>query len=224
MNLTVDVEKARFNMVEQQIRTWEVLDQEVLDLLFEVKREDFVPAPYRGLAFMDMEIPLGHGQAMMAPKVEARIVQELAVRKTERVLEIGTGSGYLAALLASRALEVVSAEIFPEFSATAQEKLRRAGISNVVLRVGDGARAQATIVGAGGFDVIVLTGSTPVLPKAFLDVLNPNGRIFAVVGDAPVMKAVLMTKAPTGSVTSTEVFETQLVPLINAEQPDRFEF
>ena len=224
MNLTVDIEKARFNMVEQQIRTWEVLDQEVLDLLFEVKREDFVPALYRGLAFADMEIPLGHGQAMMAPKVEARIVQELAVRKTERVLEIGTGSGYLAALLASRALEVVSVEIFPEFSAAAQEKLRLAGISNVVFRAGDGARAQAAVLGAGGFDVIVLTGSTPVLPGAFLDALNPRGRLFAVVGDAPVMKAVLMAKTPTGSIVSTEVFETQLAALINAEQPERFEF
>lgn len=224
MNLTVDIEKARFNMVEQQIRTWEVLDQEVLDLLFEVKREDFVPALYRGLAFADMEIPLGHGQAMMAPKVEARIVQELAVRKTERVLEIGTGSGYLAALLASRALEVVSVEIFPEFSAAAQEKLRLAGISNVTLRAGDGARAQAAVLGAGGFDVIVLTGSTPVLPGAFLDALNPHGRLFAVVGDAPVMKAMLMAKTPTGSIVSTEVFETQLAVLINAEQPERFKF
>jgi protein-L-isoaspartate(D-aspartate) O-methyltransferase len=224
MNLTVDIEKARFNMVEQQIRTWEVLDQEVLDLLFEVKREDFVPATYRALAFADMEIPLGHGQAMMAPKVEARFLQELAVRNHERVLEIGTGSGYLAALLASRALEVVSVEIFPELSASAQDKLRLAGISNVVLRVGDGAHAQAAVVGAGGFDVIVLTGSTPVLPKAFLDLLSPNGRLFAVVGDAPVMKAVLMTKTPTGSVASTEVFETQLAPLINAQQPERFEF
>ena len=224
MNLTVDIEKARFNMVEQQIRTWEVLDQEVLDLLFKVKREDFVPAPYRALAFADMEIPLGHGQAMMLPKVEARIVQELAVRKTERVLEIGTGSGYLAALLASRALEVVSVEIFPEFSTAALEKLQRAGISNVVLRVGDGARAQAAVVGAGGFDVIVLTGSTPVLPNAFLDALKPNGRLFAVIGDAPVMKAVLMTKTPAGSVASTEVFETQLAALISAEQPERFKF
>jgi len=224
MNLTVDIEKARFNMVEQQIRTWEVLDQEVLDLLFKVKREDFVPAPYRALAFADMEIPLGHGQAMMLPKVEARIVQELAVRKTERVLEIGTGSGYLAALLASRALEVVSVEIFPEFSTAALEKLQRAGISNVVLRVGDGARAQAAVVGAGGFDVIVLTGSTPVLPNAFLDALKPNGRLFAVIGDAPAMKAVLMTKTPAGSAASTEVFETQLAALINAEQPERFKF
>ena len=161
---------------------------------------------------------------MMLPKVEARIVQELAVRKTERVLEIGTGSGYLAALLASRALEVVSVEIFPEFSTAALEKLQRAGISNVVLRVGDGARAQAAVVGAGGFDVIVLAGSTPVLPNAFLDALKPNGRLFAVVGDAPVMKAVLMTKTPAGSVASTEVFETQLAALINAEQPERFKF
>jgi protein-L-isoaspartate(D-aspartate) O-methyltransferase len=224
MNLTADIEKARFNMVEQQIRPWEVLDQEVLDLLFEVKREDFVPAPYRGLAFADMEIPLGHGQAMMAPRVEARIVQELALRKNERVLEIGTGSGYLAALLARRALEVISVEIFPELSAAAAEKLRQAGISNVTLRVGDGARAQAAVVGAGGFDVIVLTGSTPVLPSAFLDALNPNGRLFAVVGDAPAMKAMLMIKTPAGSVASTEVFETQLAALINAEQPARFEF
>lgn len=235
MNLSTETEKARFNMVEQQIRTWEVLDQDILDLLFKVRREDFVPAVYRGLAFVDMEIPLAgpdapsaeRRQCMMAPKVEARIVQELAIKNSDRVLEIGTGSGYLTALLASRAHQVVSVEIFPDFSSAAAAKLKQAGITNVELKVGDGARAEPAFVGVGdvgGFDVIVLTGSTPVLPKGFFDALKPGGRLFAVVGDAPVMKATIVTKTPSGSLTSAELFETVLAPLINADQPQRFEF
>jgi protein-L-isoaspartate(D-aspartate) O-methyltransferase len=224
MNPTLDVERARFNMVEQQIRTWEVLDQQVLDLLFEVRREGFVPAAYRTLAFADMEIPLGHGQSMMAPKVEARIVQELAVKKNERVLEIGTGSGYLTALLAKRALQVTSVDIFPDFSDAARKNLQLAGIPNVQFAVGDAARAQRAVIGMDNFDVVVLTGSTPALPGAFLELLNPGGRLFAVVGDAPAMQAELLTKGRDGAIARAELFETVLAPLINAEQPARFEF
>ena len=231
MNIAIDIEKVRFNMVEQQIRTWEVLDQDVLDLLSQVKREDFVPAAYRALAFVDMEIPLAHGaqgaarlQTMMAPKLEARIMQELAIQKHEKVLEIGTGSGYLTALLAKRAQQVVSVEIFPEFSQVAGRNLQHAGISNAVLEVGDAALAPPVLMGIQGYDVIVLTGSTPVLPKAFLDALNPGGRLFAVVGDAPVMEAMLYTKTTDGTIAAMEIFETVLTPLINAQQPQRFEF
>lgn len=231
MNIAIDIEKARFNMVEQQIRTCEVLDQDILDLLSQVKREEFVPAAYRPLAFVDMEIPLAHGaqgaaqqQTMMAPKQEARIMQELAVQKHESVLEIGAGSGYLTALLATCAKKVVSIEIFPEFSQVASRNLQHAGISNTVLKVGDAAQAQPALIGIERYDVIVLTGSTPVLPKGFLDALNPGGRLFAVVGDAPVMKAMLFTKAASASIAAAELFETVLTPLINAQQPQRFEF
>ena len=224
-----ELEHARFNMVEQQIRTWEVLDPRVLDLVTVVHREDFVPAAYRGLAFVDMEIPLGgpgtaSRQSMMPPKVEARSIQELALRKTDSVLEIGTGSGYLTALLARSARHVTSMEIFPEYSAEARIKLARAGIANIDLVVGDAARAQPGVIGAGKFDAIVLTGSTPVLPTAFLDLLNAGGRLFAVVGDAPVMKARVYSRDATGTVTHRDVFETVLAPLVNAEQPERFAF
>ena len=231
MNIAIDIEKARFNMVEQQIRTWEVLDQDILDLLSQVKREEFVPTAYRGLAFVDMEIPLAHGaqgaarlQTMMAPKLEARIMQELAIQKHESVLEIGTGSGYLTALLARRAHQVMSIEIFPEFSQVAGWNLQQAGITNAALKVGDAARAQPALIGIERHDVIVLTGSTPVLPKAFLDALNPGGRLFAVVGDAPAMKAMLYTKTTSATIAMAEIFETVLTPLVNAQQPQRFEF
>ncbi len=228
-NTVSELERARFNMVEQQIRTWEVLDPRVLELLFEVHREDFVPPAYRGLAFVDMEIPLGGsgpaaGQAMLSPKVEARIVQELALRKTESVLEIGTGSGYLTALLAKSTRHVTSVEIFHEFSSEARIKLARAGIANASLSVGDAARAQPAAIGTGKYDAIVLTGSTPVLPGGFLELLNGGGRLFAVVGDAPVMKARVYTREATGTVTHRDVFETVLAPLANAEQPERFSF
>ena len=226
-NLTIpaDFEKARFLMVEQQIRTWEVLDQTVLNLLFSVKREDFVPAAYRSLAFVDMEIPLGHGQFMMAPKMEARIVQEVAPTANERVLEIGTGSGYLTALLAKCAANVTSIEYFDEFSRAAADRLATAGINNVQLKIGDAAESAAGVVGIHErYDVIVLTGSVPVLPPSFLDCLNLNGRLFAVIGDAPVMRATLMTKTAETSFSSTDLFETVVTPLINAKQPSRFSF
>ncbi|MCW5591470.1 MAG: protein-L-isoaspartate O-methyltransferase [Burkholderiales bacterium] len=217
----MNFEQARFNMVEQQIRPWEVLDPDVLGLLFEVKRENFVPPAHRSLAFADMEIPIGHGEAMMQPKVEARILQELGVGREESVYEVGTGSGYLTALLARRARHVTSAEIHEDLQAGARESLARAGIGNVTLLLGDSARAP---LGEASWDVIVLTGSTPQLPEAFLERLKPGGRLFAVVGDAPVMKAVVVERGQGGSLRQTEVFETLLKPLANAQSPARFRF
>ena len=217
----MNIEQARCNMIEQQIRTWEVLDPAALELLFEVKREDFVPPEHRSIAFADLEVPLGHGEAMMQPKVEARIVQELAVQPHEAVYEVGTGSGYLTALLAKRARHVTSAEIHPDFTARARASLAAAGIANVTLLEGDSARAPLSEVPA---DVIVLTGSTPVIAQAFLDRLKPGGRLFAVVGDLPVMKAVLVRQPVAGSFQHTELFETLVKPLVNAPQPARFRF
>ena len=217
----MNIEQARFNMVEQQIRTWDVLDPQVLDLLFQVKREDFVPAQHRSLAFADLEVPLGHGESMMQPKVEARIVQELALQPHENVYEVGTGSGYLTALMASRARHVTSAEMYADLQDRAAQSLRNAGIRNVTLLQGDSARAP---LAESAFDVIVLGGSTPVLPQAFLDRLAPGGRLFAVVGDAPVMKAVLVRQPVAGAFQHTELFETMLKPLVNAAQPPRFRF
>jgi len=217
----MNVEQARFNMIEQQIRTWEVLDPQVLDLLFQVKREQFVPQPHKALAFADLEIPLGHGEAMLQPKVEARVLQELALQPQENVYEVGTGSGYLTALLASRARHVTSVEIHTDFQERAAATLRSAGIRNVTLLQGDGARAP---LAESAFDVIVLGGSTPILPQAFLDRLAPGGRLFAIVGDAPVMKAVLVHQPVAGAFQHTELFETVVKPLVNAAQPPRFRF
>jgi protein-L-isoaspartate(D-aspartate) O-methyltransferase len=217
----MNIEQARFNMIEQQIRPWEVLDPAVLDLLFQVKREDFVPDRQRDLAFADLEIPLGHGEAMMQPKVEARILQELAIQPHENVYEVGTGSGYLTALLAKSARHVTSAEIHGDLSRRAAESLRRESIRNVTLLEGDSARAP---LAESAFDVIVLTGSTPILPQAFLARLSPGGRLFAVVGDLPVMKAIVVRQPQSGSFQHAELFETLLKPLVNAAQPPRFRF
>jgi protein-L-isoaspartate(D-aspartate) O-methyltransferase len=217
----MNFEQARSNMVEQQIRTWEVLDQAVLDLLYAVPREDFVPPPYRTLAFADMEIPIGEGEKMMAPKLEARILQEVAPRKSERVLEVGTGSGYLSALLAHRAAHVHSVEIRPALAAFGRANLERHGADNVTLETGDAARGWPT---RAPYDVIVLTGSTPVLPKVLLEQLSPGGRLFAVVGEGPVMVARLVTCGAPGALRSVELFDTLLAPLANAEQPPRFIF
>lgn len=221
----MNLEQARFNMVEQQIRTWEVLDPDVLDLLYVVRREEFVPPAYRELAFSDMEIPLrehaGEGERMMQPKIEARILQELAPKKSERVLEVGTGSGYLCALLAARAQHVHSVEIDAGLKAFGEGNLRRAAVENVTLDVGDAARGWPK---HAPYDVIVLTGSTPLLPQEFLSQLKVGGRLFAVVGDAPVMEARLVTCVAGGSYRTTDLFETDLAPLRNALQPERFEF
>lgn len=221
----MDLEQTRFNMVEQQIRPWEVLDPKVLNLLFELRREEFVPAVYRSLAFVDMEIPLGHGEVMLAPKMEARILQELQIKKTDSILEIGSGSGYLTALLARQGGYVYSVEIVPELKAMAEKNIQAHDIANVMLEQGDAARGWPD---HGPYDVIVLTGSTPVLPPAFQNSLKTGGRLFAVVGDAPVMEAVLVTcvaqDKEAGVYNTVSLFETCIPPLKNAQQPERFVF
>ena len=216
----MDIEQARFNMIEQQIRTWEVLDQDVLDLLLAVRREDFVPAAYRLLAFADLEIPLGDGERMWAPRMEARVIQELKLRPRESVLEIGTGSGYLTALLARQGAQVTSVEINPRLAKDARAKLARAGFGSVEQAPGDGARGW----GRATYDAIVLTGSTPVLPDAFVLQLNPGGRVFAVVGEPPVMMARLVHWVAPGALAKRILFETVIDPLTNAATPARFEF
>jgi protein-L-isoaspartate(D-aspartate) O-methyltransferase len=216
----MDFEKARFNMVEQQIRTWDVLDQGILDLLFLVRREDFVPPEYRLLAFADLEIPLGDHQKMWAPKMEARVLQELAIEQGESVLEIGTGSGYLTALLARLGARVTSVEINPRLAAEAGAKLARAGVGSVEVAVGDGARGW----GGTTYNAIVLTGSTPVLPDVFIEQLAPGGRVFAVVGEPPVMLARLTRLVAPGAAAKRILFETVVDPLTNAATPARFEF
>jgi protein-L-isoaspartate(D-aspartate) O-methyltransferase len=217
----MDLERARFNMVEQQIRTWEVLDQRVLDLLLRVRREEFVPEQYRTLAFADMEIPLGHGEKMLQPKLEARMLQELAIRDTDQILEVGTGSGYMTALLASLGRHVYSVEIRPEFTPAAAAKLAAHGIRNATLESGDAARGWDK---HAPYDVMVLTGSVPVLPQAFQKSLKPGGRLLAVVGEPPVMEARLITCRSAGAYNSIELFETCIPPLKNALQPERFVF
>jgi protein-L-isoaspartate(D-aspartate) O-methyltransferase len=217
----MDFERARFNMVEQQIRPWEVLDQRVLDLLLRVRREDYVPEAYRTLAFADMEIPLGHGEKMLQPKLEARMLQELALKETDRILEVGTGSGYMTALLASLGGHVYSIEIISEFSAAAAARLKAHAIENVTLEVGDAARGWDR---HSPYDAILLTGSVPILPEAFQKSLKPGGRLMAVIGEAPVMEAQLITCVSAGIYNSVGLFETCIAPLRNALQPKRFVF
>jgi protein-L-isoaspartate(D-aspartate) O-methyltransferase len=217
----MNLEKARSNMVEQQIRPWEVLDQDVLDLLYLVPREEFVPQQYRALAFSDMEVPIGEGETMWAPKIEAKVMQALGLRKSDRVLEVGTGSGYLCALLAHRAAQVCSVEVRPALAQFGRRNLERHGVDNVTLEVGDAARGWPA---RGPYDVIVLTNSTPVLPRGLCEQLTPGGRLFAVVGEAPVMTAQIVTCTAPGAYNTTELFETVLKPLANCEQPPRFRF
>lgn len=217
----MDIEQTRSNMVAQQIRPWYVLDDNVLDLLFKLKREEFVTAENRVMAFVDMEIPLGHGQVMLTPKMEARIVQELHIRKTDKILEVGSGSGYMTALLAERGAHVYSVEIIPELKAMAETNLQAHGITNVTLEQGDAALGWSQ---HAPYDVIALTASTPALPEAFRNSLNPGGRLFAIVGEDPVMEAIIITCVAPGEFTSTTLFETSTPPLINAMQPARFTF
>ncbi|MGQ0545802.1 MAG: protein-L-isoaspartate O-methyltransferase family protein [Betaproteobacteria bacterium] len=217
----MNLEQARSNMVEQQIRPWDVLDQEVLELLYLVPREAFVPEQHRALAFSDLGIPIGEGERMWEPKLEARVLQELHLKKTDRVLEVGTGSGYLTALLAHRAAQVVSVEIKPPLAALGRRNLERHGVENVTLETGD---ASHGCPGHAPYDVIVLTGSTPVLPQAFQGELAVGGRFFAVVGEPPVMTARLVTCTAPGAWRAVDLFETSIDPLVNAEQRPRFRF
>lgn len=225
----MNVEQARFNMIEQQIRPWEVLDPAVLSLLAVVRREDFVPAAYRSLAFVDMEIPLrdggADGQCMLAPKVEARLLQELQVHKHEKVLEIGTGSGHMAALLAHKAQEVLSFEIVPELARSAVENLRRAGVTNVRVVAADGSRGSPA---DGPFDAILLSGSVAELPTGLLAQLKPGGRLIAIVGHEPVMRATLVRRVGAagepGEFAHTELFDTVAPRLRGFDEPPKFRF
>ncbi len=217
----MDFEQARFNMVEQQIRTWEVLDPAVLALLSRVRREEYVPQQYRSLAFADMEIPLGFGEVMLAPKLEARLVQEAGLLHADRVLEIGTGSGYMTALLASLGKHVYSVDIVPEFIERAQGKLAEHGITNVTLATGDAARGW---VNHAPYDAIVLTGSVPHLPAEFERSLAPGGRLIAIVGDEPAMTARRITRVGEAAFSREGMFETCVKALRNAPQPERFVF
>jgi protein-L-isoaspartate(D-aspartate) O-methyltransferase len=217
----VNVEQARFNMIEQQIRPWDVLDPAVLSLLTVVKREDFVPQAYRSLAFVDTEVPLPGGQCMLAPRVEARLLQELAVHKHERVLEIGAGSGHMAALLAHRAQHVVTMEIRPELARLAATNLQRAAVVNVDVRTGDGARGLAA---EGPFDVIVLSGSVAEVPQTLLAQLKVGGRLVGIVGQQPVMRATLITRGSEHGYASVELFDTVAQRLDGFDEPTRFSF
>jgi protein-L-isoaspartate(D-aspartate) O-methyltransferase len=218
-----NIEQARFNMVEQQIRTWDVLNQEILDLLYRIHREDFVPEAYRSLAFCDLEIPLGEapGERMWAPRMEARVLQELKLKRSESVLEVGTGSGYLCALLSQCAGRVVSVDISSRLAKLGEANLAVQGIDNAIVEVGDAALGWPK---KAPYDVIVLTGSVPVLPASLLDQLKPGGRMFAIVGDAPVMSARMISKNSSSTIHQDEMFETCAAPLDNAQQPVRFQF
>lgn len=216
----MNIEQARFNMIEQQIRTWDVLDPTVLDLLHRVPREDFVPTDFQGLAFADLEIPLGHGQSMLSPKLEARMLQALDLKKTDTALEIGTGSGYMTALLASLAGQVCSVELLQDLSQNAAQKLAAQNITNVTLEIGDGARNWD----ADTYDAIVLTGSVPVLPEEFQQQLKPGGRLLAIIGEGPAMEAVLVTCVSDNTYRRTVLFETSIPALENALQAEQFSF
>lgn len=215
-----NMELARFNMVEQQIRPWDVLDMTVLDLVKKVKREQFVPVDKQSLAFMDVEIPLGNGVAMWSPKLEARVLQALKLKHTDRVLEVGTGSGYLTALLSRMAAHVTSVELVQDLSARAARSLAAHHYDNITLEVGDASQGW----GGEKYDAIVLTGSVPLPPESFYSMLNTGGRLFAIVGDAPAMSGTLVTCVAPGVFETIVLFETSVAPLVNAPQPERFVF
>jgi protein-L-isoaspartate(D-aspartate) O-methyltransferase len=221
----MNIEQARFNMIEQQIRPWDVLDQDVLNLLMVVKREAFVPAAYKSLAFMDTEIPLPCGENMLAPKIEARILQDAAIKKHENVLEIGAGSGYMAALLAHKARHVTTVDIEPELKTLAEKNLANHGITNVNVVLGDGAQGWA---GSGAnsapYDVIVISGSLPMLPETFFKQIKVGGRILAIVGEPPVMSVELITRTSDMAYNTVKLFETCIKPLRNAVTPSHFKF
>ncbi len=217
----MNFEIARHNMVEQQIRPWDVSDDRVLELIARAPREDYVPAPYRNIAFADLNIPLGHGEVMMSPKLEARLLQALEIAPTDKILEIGTGSGYLTALLASLGRHVVSIDIEPEFTMTAATKLGRHGVRNITLETGDAARGWDR---QQPYDAIIITGSLPILPEAFRQSLAPGGRLIAIVGQSPAMEVIRLRRVDAVAFREDSLFETDLPPLRNAIEPAKFVF
>lgn len=219
--MNMNFERARFNMVEQQVRPWEVLDERVLSQMENVQREDFVPVRYRKLAFADLCIPLPHGQIMMRPKVEGRMMQALALTEDETVLEIGTGSGYITACLAGLAKRVVSVEIFEDLHEDAAARLNEKGFRNVELFQGD---VMSGWQPEQAHDVVVVTGSVPEIPEPFRGWVNPAGRLFVVTGDSPAMEARLLTRLGVSDWVEESLFETDLPRLLNSEPPPTFEF
>lgn len=214
-------ETARFNMIEQQIRTWEVLDPTVLQLLNDIPREQFVPAAYQGLAFADLEIPIGHGQLMLSPKLEGRLLQALSVKNSDHVLHIGTGTGYLTALLAKLAKHVISVEIEPTLSALAAQHLQEQQIQNITLEVGDAAHGWGQ---QAPYDVILFGASSPVEPANVRQQLAIGGRMLIVLGSAPVMRATLIQRISEHGFREDVLFETCIAPLTNATQAQPFQF
>lgn len=215
----------RFNMIEQQIRPWDVHEPAILELLAEIRREDYVPPAHRALAFFDMELPLGDGsvpgEIMLAPKIEARMLHDLHVQKHESVLEIGTGSGFMAALLAHRAASVLTLEIDPQLAASAAETLRRNGVTNVEVREADGSKPLPS---GPSFDVIVLSGSVAKVPQGLLGSLKVGGRLAAIVGDEPMMRLHIVTRTGEGQWTTAEPWDTVAPRLLNFPEPSRFSF
>ena len=219
--MSMNFEQARFNMVEQQIRPWEVLDERVLALLEKTHREDFVPVRYRKMAFTDMAIPLDHGQSMMKPVVEGRLLQALELKPDETALEIGTGSGFITACLSSMAKHVISVDLYDQFTNEVAAKLKEKGISNVELETGN---VMTGWQPEQAHDVLVVTGSVPSIPDHFRGWVNPGGRIFVVCGDEPAMEAMLLTKLSATEWREESLFETDLARLIGAERTPEFEF
>lgn len=217
----MNFQQARFNMVEQQIRTWNVLDSAVLQALSTLPREQFVPAAYQSLAYTDTELPLGHGQVMLSPRVEARLAHDLGLRGHEVVLEIGSGHGYLTALLALRCQRVIGLEIVPELASQAQQNLARTGITHAEVAVGDGSR---TLLDEGPFDAIVLGGSVAEAPAVVLSQLKVGGKLLAIVGEEPVMQACLYTRVGHEQWSSRALWDTVAPPLRGFPQPSRFKF
>ena len=218
----MDMNQARFNMIEQQIRPWEVLDPQVLNLLSVVRREDFVPLAHKALAFVDMEIPLGTApaQVMLAPRVQARLLQELALKNTDKVLEVGTGSGFMAALMAHQAASVLSLESDASLAAQAQANLQKAGISNVTVRTADGSQGATS---DAPFDAILISGSVAEVPTALLQQLKDGGRLVAIVGEAPMMRATVVTRT-NDSFTTTEPWDCNAPRLAGFAEPSHFAF
>lgn len=217
----MQIETARQNMILQQARAWGVLDQPTLDLLQEIPREQFVPKAYHQLAFADTAIPLGHDQKMLTPKEEARIMQALDIQSSERIFEIGTGSGYFTALLAQRAKHVESIDIFDDFVEAAKQKLNALNIRNIHIQTAD---VFSSHLKKNSFDVIVFTGSLPALPKSFAAQLTIGGRLFAICGEAPMMQAILFTRVADNTWQHQVLFETLVTPLVNAPHPNAFIF
>jgi protein-L-isoaspartate(D-aspartate) O-methyltransferase len=229
MNTHIDLERARFNMIEQQIRPWDVLDFDVLELLGKVRREEFVPVAHKALAFVDMQLPLfgkpgeaeDNGWVMLEPKVEARLLQDLKLRGHEKVLEVGTGSGYMAALLAHKAQRVISLELKPELVKMAQANLQRAGITNVDVREADGSKGLAA---EGPFDAILLSGSVHEVPHALLEQLKVGGRLATITGDDPIMRATFITRTGDANYTTAQPWDVNAPRLANFPKPSKFNF